>query len=116
MKAKLQPVKAQLTHPLRNFEIQKYYQNEPKFNGVYSRNNLPKRKDGAYVLNHDEYKSIGAHLIALYVNGNNKIYFDSLGDEHIPEEIKKFKGNKNKIKKYLQNTSIRFDNVWIHFY
>ena len=40
-----------------------------------------------------------------------KIYFDSLGDEHIPEEIKKFKGNKNKIKKYLQNTSIQFDNV-----
>ena len=67
MKAKLQPVKAQLTHPLRNFEIQKYYQNEPKFNGVYSINNLPKRKDGAYVLNHDEYKSIGAHWIALNV-------------------------------------------------
>ena len=33
-------------HPLTNFEIQKYYQNEPKFNGVYSRNNLPKIKDG----------------------------------------------------------------------
>ena len=35
-------------HPLTNFEIQKYYQNEPKFNAVYSRNNLPKKtKDGA---------------------------------------------------------------------
>ena len=31
---------------IRNFEIQKYYQNEPKFNGVYSSNNLPKLKDG----------------------------------------------------------------------
>ena len=31
-------------HPLTNFEIQKYYQNEPRFNGVYSRNNLPKKK------------------------------------------------------------------------
>ena len=41
-----------------NFEIQKYYQNEPKLNGVYSRNNLPKIKDGAYVINLVEYKSI----------------------------------------------------------
>ena len=38
------------SHPLTNFEIEKYYQNEPKFNGVYSRNNLPKIKDGAYVI------------------------------------------------------------------
>ena len=37
-------------HSLTNFEIQKYYQNEPKFNGVYSKNNLPKIKDGAYVI------------------------------------------------------------------
>ena len=35
-------------HPLTNFEIQKYYQNEPKFNGVYSRDNLQKIKDWAY--------------------------------------------------------------------
>ena len=50
-----------LLHPLRNFEIQKYCENETKFNGVYSRNNLPKVKDGAYVINLDEYKSIGTH-------------------------------------------------------
>ena len=49
------------SNPLINFEIQKYYQNEPKFNGVYSRNNLPKIKDGVYVINLDEYKSIRAH-------------------------------------------------------
>ena len=48
-----------LPHPLTNFEIQKYYQNEPKINGVYSRNNLPKMKDGTYVINLDESKSIG---------------------------------------------------------
>ena len=47
-------------HPLNNFQIQKYYQNVPKFNGVFSRNNLPKIKDGAYVINLDEYKSTGA--------------------------------------------------------
>ena len=56
-----------LHHLLTNFKIQKYYKNKPKFNGVYSRNNLPKIKDGAYVINHDEYKSIGTHWIA-YVN------------------------------------------------
>ena len=50
-----------LPHPLTNFEIQKYYQNKPKFNGVYSRNNLPKIKDGVYVINLDEYESIGSH-------------------------------------------------------
>ena len=42
-----------LAHPLTNFKIQKYYQNEPKFNGSYSRNSLPKIKDGAYVINLD---------------------------------------------------------------
>ena len=72
-------------YPSTNFEIQKYYQSEPKFNGVYSKNNLPKIKDGVYVINLDEYKSIGTHWKALYVNGNNVIYFDSFGDEHIPK-------------------------------
>ena len=64
-------------HPLTNFEIQKYYQNEARFNGIYSRNNLPKIKDGAYVINLDEYKSIGTHWIALHVSDNNVTYFDS---------------------------------------
>ena len=73
-------------HPLTNFEIQKYYQNEPKFNGVYSRDNLPdKIKDDAYVINLDEYSDIGTYWVALYVVRNNDIpYFDSVGVEHIP--------------------------------
>ena len=75
-------------HPLTNFEIQKYYQNEPKFDGVYSRSNLPKIKDGAYLINLDEYKSIGAHWIALYVNANKIVYFDSFRVEHIPKDEK----------------------------
>ena len=58
-------------HPLTNFETQKYYQNESKFNGVYWRNNLPKINYGTYVINLHEFKSIGTHWIALYVNGNN---------------------------------------------
>ena len=48
-------------HSLTNFEIQKYYQDEPKLNGFYSRNNLPKIKDGMLVINLDEYGSIGTH-------------------------------------------------------
>ena len=74
-------------HPLTNFEIQKYYQDEPKFNGVYSRNNLPKIKDGAYVINLDEYKSIGTQWIASYVNAENVTYFDRVEVEDIPKEI-----------------------------
>ena len=82
-------------HPLTNFEIQKY-QNEPRFNGVYSRDNLPKIKDGAYVINLDEYSHIGTHWVALYVQNNNATYFDSFGVEHISKETKIFIANKNK--------------------
>ena len=76
-------------HPLTNFEIQKYYQNEPRFNGVYSRNNLPdKIKDGEYILTLDEYSDIETHWIALYALNNNVTYFDSFGVEHIPKKLK----------------------------
>ena len=89
-----------LPHPSSNFEIQKYYQNEPRFNGVYSRDNLPRRssaeiKDGAYIINLDNNSDIGTHWIALYIQNNNVIYFNSFGVEHIPREIKKIVGNKN---------------------
>ena len=59
------------SHAEINFEIQKYHQNKPKFNGVYSRNNLHKIKNRAYVIHLDEYESIGTHWIALHVNGYN---------------------------------------------
>ena len=52
------------THPFTTFEIQKFHQNEPKFNGVCSRNNLPKIKVVVCVINLDEFKSIGTHWIA----------------------------------------------------
>ena len=84
------------SHPLTNVEIQAYYQNKPRFNGVYSRDNLPdKIKDGAYVVNLDEYSDILTHWIALYVNNKTVTYFDSFGIEHIPKEIKNFTTNKN---------------------
>ena len=83
-------------HPFTNLEIQTYYQNEPKFIGVYSRDNLPyKIKDGAYVINLDEYSDIGTHWIALYLNNKTVTYFDSFGIEHIPKEVKKCIGNRN---------------------
>ena len=84
-----------LPHPLAYFEIQKYYQNEPEFNGVYSRNNLSKIKDVAYIINLDEYESIGTHWISLYVNAKNVTYFDSFQVQPIPREITRFVGNKN---------------------
>ena len=75
-------------HPLTNFEIEAYYQNEARFNGVYYRDNLPKTiKSGVYVINLDEYSDIGTHWIALYVNNKTVTYFDSFGVEHIPTEI-----------------------------
>ena len=78
-------------HPLTNLDIQKYYQNEPRFNGLYSRDNLPnKRKDGEYVINLDDYSGIGTNWIALYALNNNVTYFDSFWVEHIPKEIKIF--------------------------
>ena len=93
-------------HPLTNFDISEYYKDEPRFNGVYSKDNLPKTiKKGAYVINLDEYTDIGTHWIALYVQStsvydtyvknNDVIYFDSFGVEHIPKEIKKIIGNKD---------------------
>ena len=73
----------------------KYYENESKFNGVYSRDNLSKIKNGTYIINLDEYSDIGTHWVALWVNNNNVTYFDSFGVEHIPKEIIKFIENRN---------------------
>ena len=85
-------------HPLTNFEIQEYYQNEPRFNGVFSRDNLSNTiKNGACVINLDEYYDIGTPLVALYVNNKIVTYFDSFGVEHIPKEIMKFIVRKKKI-------------------
>ena len=82
-------------HALTNFEIQKYYQNKPKFSGVNSGNNLSKIKNGTYIINLGEYESIETHWIAFYVNTENITYFNSFGVEHIPKEIRKLIGNKN---------------------
>ena len=91
-------------HLLTNIEISEYYKNEPRFNGVYSRNNLPNKiKKGAYVINLDEYENTGTHWVSLFVkpkyttessSSERTAYFDSFGVEHIPKEVDKFIGNK----------------------
>ena len=86
-----------LAYPLINSEIQEYYKNEPRFNGVYSRDNLPKpiKNETACFVNLDNYKSTGTHWIVLFVKDNEIIYFDSFGAEHIPKEIKRIIEHKN---------------------
>ena len=88
-------------HPLTNFEIEAYYQNETRFNGVYSRDNFPessstkKIKDEGYVINLDEYSDIRTNWIALHVNNKTVTDFDSFVVEYIPKEIKNFINNKS---------------------
>ena len=82
-------------HSLTNFEIQKYYQNKPIFNGVSSRKICLKNKGGAYVINLDKYAYVGTCWIALCSNRSEIVYINIFGVEHVPEEIKKFVGNKN---------------------
>ena len=84
------------SHPLTNFEIQKHYENEPRFNGVYSIDNVPRIKDEAYVINLDVYSDIGTLWGDLWVNNSNNVtYFDSFRVEHILKEIKAFINKKN---------------------
>ena len=66
-------------YPLTIFEIQMYYKNEPRFNGVFSRNNLSlKIKYESYVINLNEYVDAGTHWIDLFCNRNELVFFDSL--------------------------------------
>ena len=82
-------------HPLTDLEIQKYYQNKPRFNGVYSRDNLQKIRGGAYIIKINGYSDIETHWVALYIQNNDVTYFDSFEVEHIPKEIRTFIDNKN---------------------
>ena len=106
-------------HPLTNIEISEYYASESRFNGVYSRDNLPKiTKKGAYVINLDEYKNTGTHWIALFVKTNEVIYFDyfSCGIEHIPKEINKFIGNEQSSSAKARNKKIKANIFRIQAY
>ena len=81
-------------HPFTNFEVKEYYENEPRFNGLSSTNNLPKKiKDGAYVINLDEYADVGTHWIASFFNRNEIVYFDSFSVGYVPVGNKNIKAN-----------------------
>ena len=103
-----------LPHSLTHFEILKYYKNEPRFNGVYSRDNLPKITDEAYVITLDEYYDLGIHWIDLNALNNNVTYFDSLGVKHVPKENKTFIGNKNKKTKIFRMQA--YDSIMCRYF
>ena len=82
-------------YPLTNFEIQEYFKDEKRFNGVFSRNNLPKLKNGANVINLDHSKNTGTQWIVIFAIKDEVIYFDSFGVEYIPKEIMEKIENRN---------------------
>ena len=106
-------------YPLTNFEIKRYNQNEPRFNGDLSRDYLPKKiEDGAYVINLDEYADVGTHWIALFCEKSEILHFDSFGVEHVPEQNKEFIGNENtkaNIFRVQSNNSIMRGYLYIRF-
>ena len=92
---------------MNNMEIQKYYQNEPRFNEVHSRDNLSKDiKIGAYVINLDEYTDFGTHWTALYALNNDITYFDSgnknfIGNKNIKINIFRIQANNSTMCRYF---------------
>lgn len=61
------------SHPVQILIYKSIIRKKTKFNGVYSKTNLSKIKDRAYILNCDDYKSIGNHWIALFVIDDNTL-------------------------------------------
>ena len=72
-----------------------YFKDVKGFNGVSSRNNLLKLKDGAYVINLYHSENTGTHWVVIFMKSNEVIYFDSFGVEYIPEEMMKRIKDKN---------------------
>ena len=105
-------------HPLTNFEINDYFDGIKGFNRVFSRNNLPKLRNGAYVINLDHSKNTGTHWTVIFIKKNGVIYFDSFGIKHIPKEIMNKIGNKNiksNIFRIQDNNSIMYGYFCILF-
>ena len=58
-----------------------------RFNSFFSRNNLPRIKDGAYVINLDDKNIKVTHWVSLFIDRNIAVYLDSFGIEYIPLEV-----------------------------
>ena len=97
---------------LNNIEITNYLRYEPKFNDIFSRNNLPIIKDGTYVINLDYKNNKGTHWVSLFTDTNLSVYFDSFGTEYIPQEV----SNKIKDKPITPNIIRIQDNESIIYY
>ena len=99
--------------------MQTYYENEPRFNGVFLRDNLPNKiKVGAYVINLDEYADVGPHWNVLFCRKTETVFFNSFRVEHVPEEIKEFiesKSSKANIFKVQESNSIMHRYFCIEF-
>ena len=76
-----------LLHVLNNIEITNHFNDKPRFNGFFSRSNLPRIKDGPNVINFHDENSKGTHWVSLFTDKNFAIYFDSFGIEYIPQEV-----------------------------
>ena len=99
---------------MNNIEIAKFSNYEPRFNGVNSSDNLPRKKDGMYVINLDGKKSKRTHWVTLFIDRNTSVYFDYFGIEYIPQEVL------SKIKdKWITNNIFRIqadDSMMCGFY
>ena len=72
---------------VKHQKVSKYYENDCSFNGVFPSKNLPRIKNGAYVINLDDKKSKVTHWVSLFIDRNTAVYFDSFGTEYIPQEV-----------------------------
>ena len=58
-----------------------------RFDGIFSRNNLLRIKDGAYVINLVGKKNKGTHWGSLFIDENTAVYFDLFRTEYVPQEV-----------------------------
>ena len=87
-----------------------YFNYKARFKVAFSRDNLPRIKDGAYVINFDDKQSKGTHWVSLFINKNTAVYFDSIGIEYIPQEV----SSKIKDKSLARNIlRIQSDNCYV---
>ena len=86
--------------------ISNYFKYESRFNSVFSKNNLPRKNDGAYVIILDDTNSKRTHWFSLFINRNAVVYFDSFEIGYVSQEVL----NKSKNKSITQNIFTIQDN------
>ena len=92
----------------------RYFRDEPRFMGVYSKNGLPEWNEGAYVINLEDDTGVGSHWVALFIEGNRCMYFDSFGVEHVPREVVEFIRSDVVIKNIFRIQS--YDSIMCGYY